>query len=529
MFAYYRDAEVCLAYLSDAATIDEAVALKFSLGIQKISRWFTRGWYATPPFGCDFYFLSNSRVTLRPCRTLQELVAPTELCDWIPLGSRSSLAERIHATTKIPRDILKNGINDTHFSDLSIAAIMSWAAQRQTTRPEDRAYALMGLFSVNLPIFYGEGEQSAFFRLQTEIFRASGDHSIFGWSHDQFHIIKNPSHTPEDLSSFDSDQQGGSDDLFASSPKMFAPGPRFQNLPLNITSRFDIDGVDISHLPTYPTIEARPYNLYELNWKDSNEWLGKYSASSHGMRVQLLLEHINTFSPRFNLFIAHLACKFQASNDGVGIYLASIQPGQYRRICPNILLAIDSTYHTKAQLVLEDVYITRTDPLLQSGRTSIPNNLLFGFRGHFCVNIDDDGLSKAGYKLKGTSECKKLTSPKGSFLTFEDPLWWKHSQDNRHVLLFGDLERPTAENKKSSIAVIWEVKDKMFQIGVEVEVDRLVEPSGLTARRFYLLMTIYRLSEKRKFYDSRRTAAGRGVIVAFRQADGKIFLNVVVF
>lgn len=50
-----------------------------------------------------------------------------------------------------------------------------------TTRPEDRAYSLLGIFGVNMPILYGEGEQSAFFRLQVMIFKMFPDHSIFVW------------------------------------------------------------------------------------------------------------------------------------------------------------------------------------------------------------------------------------------------------------------------------------------------------------------------------------------------------------
>ena len=45
---------------------------------------------------------------------------------------------------------------------------------------EDRAYLLMGLLDVNMPMLYGEGKK-AFHRLQLEIIRASNDQSIFAW------------------------------------------------------------------------------------------------------------------------------------------------------------------------------------------------------------------------------------------------------------------------------------------------------------------------------------------------------------
>ncbi|KAL8838821.1 MAG: hypothetical protein Q9170_001976 [Blastenia crenularia] len=57
---------------------------------------------------------------------------------------------------------------------------MSWASDRQTTRPEDEAYCLMGIFDVNMPLLYGEGRK-AFKRLQHEVARTSDDESLFAW------------------------------------------------------------------------------------------------------------------------------------------------------------------------------------------------------------------------------------------------------------------------------------------------------------------------------------------------------------
>jgi hypothetical protein len=60
---------------------------------------------------------------------------------------------------------------------------MSWASHRETTRIEDTAYFLLGIFDVNLPLLYGEG-QKAFLRLQEEILRSSYDYSLFAWGLD---------------------------------------------------------------------------------------------------------------------------------------------------------------------------------------------------------------------------------------------------------------------------------------------------------------------------------------------------------
>jgi hypothetical protein len=64
---------------------------------------------------------------------------------------------------------------------------MSWASYRRTTRVEDEAYCLLGLFGVHMPLLYCEGE-NAFRRLQEELIRTSTDHTIFAWSNRHFHL-----------------------------------------------------------------------------------------------------------------------------------------------------------------------------------------------------------------------------------------------------------------------------------------------------------------------------------------------------
>lgn len=147
MYQWYFQAERCYAYLADANSVE---------AIPK-SEWFTRGW------------------------TLQELLAPSEVYildqNWTDLGTRDSLQDMISRVTNIPRDIL-TGKED--LESASAAQRMSWAAKRQTTRLEDRAYCLMGIFGINMPLIYGEGEQ-AFGRLQQEIVRVFNDHTLLAW------------------------------------------------------------------------------------------------------------------------------------------------------------------------------------------------------------------------------------------------------------------------------------------------------------------------------------------------------------
>ncbi|KAF4495919.1 beta transducin [Fusarium agapanthi] len=62
----------------------------------------------------------------------------------------------------------------------SIAERMSWASERQTTRNEVTAYCLLGIFGINMPLIYGEGENS-FMRLQEEILKRSDDQTLLAW------------------------------------------------------------------------------------------------------------------------------------------------------------------------------------------------------------------------------------------------------------------------------------------------------------------------------------------------------------
>ncbi|KAK2473493.1 hypothetical protein H9L39_15668 [Fusarium oxysporum f. sp. albedinis] len=73
----------------------------------------------------------------------------------------------------------ENGF-DEELETTSIAQRMSWAADRVTTRKEDGAYSLMGIFGINMPLLYGEGDK-AFYRLQEEIMGVPDDHSLFAW------------------------------------------------------------------------------------------------------------------------------------------------------------------------------------------------------------------------------------------------------------------------------------------------------------------------------------------------------------
>lgn len=76
--------------------------------------------------------------------------------EWVDIGPKSSLEEVLSEIIGI-YELLS-------YKEACIAQKMSWAANRQTTRVEDKAYCLMGLFGGNMPLLYSKG-QNAFMRL----------------------------------------------------------------------------------------------------------------------------------------------------------------------------------------------------------------------------------------------------------------------------------------------------------------------------------------------------------------------------
>ncbi|KAJ2988025.1 hypothetical protein NUW58_g257 [Xylaria curta] len=175
MYGWYDDSATCYAYLVDVPVGDDPFAKKSAF---RWSRWFTRGW------------------------TLQELIAPREVKfydeEWGTIGTKGGtkgitaltyppgdeqeqqkdLGKLLGGITGIPEDCLVGHRSPSWYS---VAKRMSWASKRRCTRVEDFAYCLMGIFGVNMPLLYGEGER-AFIRLQEEIMKDIDDHSLFAWT-----------------------------------------------------------------------------------------------------------------------------------------------------------------------------------------------------------------------------------------------------------------------------------------------------------------------------------------------------------
>ncbi|KAF9232073.1 hypothetical protein BU15DRAFT_55433, partial [Melanogaster broomeanus] len=179
MFRWYRGSRVCIAHLANSS----------SVGDFKHEPWFKRGW------------------------TLQELLAPKTMRfygkDWRPLcpaaeegydrhghpdgehnqSPHSSPSPQLlndkcsdfmlRAVSKAT-DIPEPDIKGYHADCNRVAEKMKWAANRRTTRVEDTAYSLLGLFNVSIPIAYGEGQRS-FYRLMEAIVQKCEGPGFFAW------------------------------------------------------------------------------------------------------------------------------------------------------------------------------------------------------------------------------------------------------------------------------------------------------------------------------------------------------------
>ncbi|KAK2593560.1 hypothetical protein QQS21_008735 [Conoideocrella luteorostrata] len=232
MFRWYKKASICYAYLSDVPSGDNSTdpnSKFFS------SRWFQRGW------------------------TLQELLAPQELCfydqTWMSIGTKRDMSSEIQTITGIPWRFLR--VLDVY--NASVAQRMSWAAKRETTREEDLAYCLIGVFGVNMPMIYGEGDQ-AFIRLQEAIMKKTRDDSILAWG------IGPAGSTPPN--------NAISAGILATSPSNFTNcgGIVLKKQDATPVNTFDISGGRLQvHLSLYATSASEIYGLLNCGPEHSTE------------------------------------------------------------------------------------------------------------------------------------------------------------------------------------------------------------------------------------------------------------------
>ena len=251
MYRWYKESHVCFVYLSDLG----------STGTFEQSRWFTRGW------------------------TLQELLAPAmvEFYDknWMELGNKTDLSDFLSDVSGIDKDALLGTFQPDRYT---AGVKMSWASMRTTTREEDEAYSLLGIFGVNMPLLYGEGFR-AFQRLQEEILKVTEDYTLLVWDH--------------------------TNAQFQTSAPVLASSPTaFRNLHNQEQSRWGPR--DLVHIDNYDFASAKA----EIGWKGGPriEYLDPNSVrtepepprvTARGLLVTL--PFIEDFSPGMGELKAHLS------------------------------------------------------------------------------------------------------------------------------------------------------------------------------------------------------------------------------
>ncbi|KAH8816593.1 heterokaryon incompatibility protein-domain-containing protein [Xylogone sp. PMI_703] len=292
MFQWYESAKCCYVYLEDVSNRNDFFH----------ARWFKRGW------------------------TLQELLASRVIYffgkEWNEIGSKVTLASEISTITGIDEEIL---VGTKSLAEVSIARRMSWASQRETTRVEDTAYCLMGIFGVNMPLLYGEGNK-AFIRLQEEIMRNSEDQTLLAWK------------TPEttDCACVNCLQQIAQKvcGALAPSPSAFSDSAMYEPTP--------VGGL----------VNRKPHAM-----------------TSRGLRIFLQLEDLGN-----GYFNAMLNCRERNGlpEQRLGIILRydKFQPGKYYRTHAQELVLMDSNVNFKA----EEVYI-RQQIVQTSNYFSVRHNL----------------------------------------------------------------------------------------------------------------------------------------------------------
>ncbi|KAI0714451.1 heterokaryon incompatibility protein-domain-containing protein [Cerioporus squamosus] len=264
MFRYYHLASVCYAYMKDVPSDGE---LESPLSPFQRCRWHRRGW------------------------TLQELLAPRFLIflsqDWEVLGTKADLAQQLEKVTQIPATVLR--FEET-LREVSIARRMSWAAKRETTRVEDEAYCLMGIFGITMPTLYGEGRH-AFRRLQEAIMQQYTDTTLFAWEDipPQPRNVHPPDAVADLLSTLSSDLEEHGDFhihdedsyLFARAPYNFAGADEIYYTPPRCTRRLN----EIPHCTSSTPHEPRHHEL---------DGVPTFSITPHGILARLLIHEASS-------------------------------------------------------------------------------------------------------------------------------------------------------------------------------------------------------------------------------------------
>ncbi|KAL0960665.1 hypothetical protein HGRIS_005694 [Hohenbuehelia grisea] len=190
MFYWYHNAAVCIVHLGsthDPKTMERDEWFKRGWTLQELlasrrMKFFTADWRNVTPERFD---ITRTNEVCYTC-AVTTATAPTQGPDGNSLRrheqkyqmiSSDDLFDKIVHATGIEANTLRSFVPDVRRA----RSVISWMAGRTTRRPEDRAYCLLGLLDLPMPLAYGEGFEQAFFRLQVETLKQSDDRGIFLW------------------------------------------------------------------------------------------------------------------------------------------------------------------------------------------------------------------------------------------------------------------------------------------------------------------------------------------------------------
>ncbi|PIL37657.1 hypothetical protein GSI_01351 [Ganoderma sinense ZZ0214-1] len=389
MYLWYRTAHICYAFLTDVPRTDNLTRRGSSF---RTSRWFQCGW------------------------TLQELIAPELVVfvskDWGIIGTKATLGALIEDITGIDRAILDH---KTPLDKVSVAARMSWAANWETTRIEDQAYSLLGIFDIHMPMLYGEGSR-AFSRLQEEILRRIPDQSIFAWTYHPVFTYDFP--FPRPVTQTQREEEESHPELcvfptLANQRSLLASEPsRFQH-SRSITSIPHDDYLRRLGLPA-----------------GTNVPLHEYSNSAHGIRTELLIVPISDlvkYPPNTDAwhgwYLMVLPCE-SSECTGKGSLLARIcclspGPGGRQLVQSGYVSLVESngTYTLVHVLALSPRDLARFRALFHLSTVYIPHpERLCASAGRDAVTLPESDL-----RLTLSPWARAVLHGQGYDVTFESP------------------------------------------------------------------------------------------------------------
>lgn len=298
MFKWYANSAIAIVYLGDFNKDNSEEATSLMPDGVRLSkcRWFTRGW------------------------TLQELVAPRVIhfydSNMVFCGTKTSLEPELSRITGVPRRTLQDPKEVPFYT---VAARMKWAANRETTREEDLAYSLLGIFGVNMPLLYGEGSR-AFVRLQESIMADNCDLTLFAWTE------------------VDSEQNSATAHGLRPYRGVFAHHPR--------EFMFSLTG--------------------QSEWNAQTQ----FSLTNIGLKIET---HLLVGPGELGLYIMPLSCFVMTEDESkeIGIYVQMVGPALYFRAYPSRLAYVQNL----RPIPVKEIIIARKVPKIFKSPDYLPDSL----------------------------------------------------------------------------------------------------------------------------------------------------------